>query len=252
MKRFIAFFLTVLLLLSLWGCSGNNPENTTHDHTHTETITPGNTTASEENTVTLPNSETTSSQNDPSPSESSTPTDPQVVILSDSLERGTTEGSIYTSTTLELTFEKPSDWSFAEEADLAYYSGLLSGGFGDFAAAASENPAVYDMYADDKDSGTTVSICYENLLITVGDTLSAKEYAGIIKNAISENPDSTVTHEGEITLGDRTYSKLTIKTTSETESTLRTYYLTQVGNYMATIIATTPEGSGIDTDSMFR
>ncbi|MBQ4568988.1 MAG: hypothetical protein IJA62_02845 [Ruminococcus sp.] len=251
MKRFIAFFLTVLLLLSLWGCSGNNPEHTTHNHTHTEAITAWDTTTFEENTVTLPNTETTSSQNNPS-SESSAPTDPSAVILSDTLERGTTEGNIYTSTTLGLTFEKPSEWTFAEESDLAYYSGLLSGGFGDFAATASENPAVYDMYADHKESGTTLSICYENLFITVGNALSAGEYAGIIKNAVSENPDSTVTFEGEITLGDRLYSKLTVKTASDNDSTLRTYYLTQVGNYMATILATVPEGAIFDTDSMFR
>ncbi len=253
MKRIFAAILATLLLLSFWGCSKSKPEDTPHDRTHshlaTEAATIQNTSAPTEITEQPVTTEPTDPQ---SIAENSDPTDPRVIPLNDTLERGTTEGNIYTSTTLGLTFEKPSKWVFAEEADLAYYSGLLSGGFGDFAATASENPAVYDMYVNHKESGSTVSICYENLLITVGDTLSAEEYADIIKNAISENPDSTVTEEGEITLGGRNYSKLIIKTKSESESTLRTYYLTKVGNYMATIIATLPEGSSIDIDSMFR
>ncbi len=257
MKKLLAFTLAALLLLSFAGCSKNTPSDTTLDHTHnhphTQAADTQSTSSFPHEAEEVPNTKASTPQPTDVTVQSAAHTDPEVVVVSDTLERGVTRGNLYTSATLGLTFEKPSAWAFATEGDLAYYSGLLSGGFGDFAATAQEIPAVYDMYASNKETGGTVSICYENLLITVGEPLSAKEYADIIKNAISENPDSTVTEEGEITLGARTYSKLVIKSAQgSSDAKVKTYYLTQVGNYMATIIVTLPEGADLEADNMFR
>lgn len=251
MKRFFSLAIAALILFSFAGCKGKTATTDPHDHTHNHTHTESNL-----NTETSPLNQTepTSAENteNTSQSDNTLTTDPQVVVVSDTLEKGKTDGNIYTSTTLGITFEKPAAWAFAQESDLAYLSGLSTESFDDFAATAQVLPAVYDMYASHKESGSDVIICYENLLLTSGEKLTASEYAEIIKNAIFDTPDVTITDHGKITIGSRTYEKVSIKLPMEDVTLTKTHYLTSVGNHIATIIVSLPENSDISPDDMFR
>ncbi len=264
MKKLITLAIASLMVCSLAGCAAKQSTTDVHDHTHNTTqqsasahdhshettqVAPETETATATQSVTESVTDSaTAPATDPSAETETTP-ESDVSVL----KKGSTKGNIYTSKTLNLTFTKPAKWAFANEHELLTYSGIEADSFGDFNATAEANPAVYDMYASYKENNSSVCICYENLQITKGDELSAKDYADMLKNAFCETPDSTVLEEGTVTFGGNKYYKLAFRSSNADTTLNRIYYLRRIDHYMTNIIVTLPENAEISSvDSMFK
>ena len=165
---------------------------------------------------------------------------------------GTTNENTYTNVYLGLTFTKPDSWSFFPKDALAGLTG--AGVTVSVADAADSLGAAYDMMAVDYTTNSSVSLVFENLEVTAGSTMSAKDYVdNVIKTALETTPDSTLTEETEITIGESTYLKVTITNQSQNTTMVKTHYLRCVDKYMIHITATAPENvaATTDFDSMF-
>lgn len=230
MKKFISILLLAgMLLLSFTACnSGSNeaPDSDTthsHDHSHTESYSETTSSATDETDKTSPSADS-SDKADSSKNNSKAVT------------RGTFSSDKYKNTTLNLSFTLPSGWTFYSDKELCTLSGLSTEDLSDFTNIAENNPAVYDMYAIHKESGASVSLCYENLLYTTGSTLTAKEYLEFIKAAVQGANISQIEDHGTVDFCSGSYEKATI--TSGSANTRQTHYLKAYNQYMVTIIIT--------------
>ena len=219
MKKLLAIIIAGLLILfcSACGDKAETPADTDHTHSHThasEEIT----TAPETNPTTTP------------------ATQPQNTFTV--LEKGITTPTEYINYSLNLTFDLPDNWTFYPDTELCSLSGLSYEAFSDFDTAIESNPVVYDMYAVYKEQESSVSICFENLELTTGSALTAREYLDFLKNAVEGAGVSQIEDNGTVDFCSGTYESATIISGYDEVKTRKTYFLAEVDNYMVTIIIT--------------
>lgn len=220
MKKLLSIITVVFLVLSCTACGNNTeaPSDADHDHPHTH--------ASEEVTTTP----STAPVTEPATHSQNTFT---------GLERGITTNTEYKNSSLNLTFDLPDGWAFYPDTELCSLCGLTYEAFSDFETAIENNPAVYDMYAVYKEKDASVSICFENLLLTTGSPMSAREYLDILTNAVEGAGVSEIEDNGSVDFCSGVYESATIISGYDDVKSRKTYFLTAVDNYMVTIIITT-------------
>lgn len=225
MKKILSALLVGLLIFSCTAAC-NNTKNTTsptEEHTHTHTTAPETTEATET-----------------TPVATETPTEETTVLNTPLvLSKGAYSENKYINNILNLSFTLPTGWMFYEDADLCSLSGISPDAYADFETAAKNNPAVYDMYAIYNAGEASVSLCYENLLLTTGSLLSEKEYLDVITSAVSGAGVSEIVNNGTINFCGETYESATITSGDGAIKTQKTYYLKAADNYMITLIITT-------------
>lgn len=233
MKKLLSVLLLAGVILSFTACKSGKDDTTPttdntnpHDHTHATDSTTAPTEASQESEV------------DPTSPEITTETPITPDSTQDRVTRGSISGDTYKNSILNLSFTLPSGWIFYSDKELCSLSGLSVDNLSHFTDIAESNPAVYDMYAIHKESGASVSLCYENLLYTTGSTLTAKEYLEVIKAAVSGAGVSQIEDHGTVNLCSGSYESATI--TSGASSNQQTHFLKAYNQYMVTIIVTSP------------
>ena len=83
------------------------------------------------------------------------------------IERGTISGDTYTNDSIGITFEKPSDWTYASDDQLAEMmgEGFDANDLDDTEKALVEAACVFDMVASNDSTGESVQIYFMNILI---------------------------------------------------------------------------------------
>lgn len=256
MKKLLSIFLlTGVFLLSFTACADEPTmaESTSHSHNHenesqsittdtqsaTDSATEGVTESSSHGSTQGSDQTATQAKNENAPSDNSSEKPaPPSQTGSKTIIRGSYSGNKYKNPVLNLSFTLTSGWDFYSDKELCSLSGLSLNTFSQFSNAAESNPAVYDMYAIHKESGSSVSICYENLLYTTGSTLSAREYLEVIKAAVAGAGVSKIEDYGTVSFCSGSFEKATI--TSGSSHNRQTHYIAAVDHYIATIIISSP------------
>lgn len=164
----------------------------------------------------------------------STPdTDPSAEVST----KGTIKDNVYTNSFLNLTFTKPDSWEFLPEE------------------AVKIQGKEFDMMAVDHHTNGSIYLAFENLKLTAGTSMSAKDYVSdVLQAALEYSPYSNLAEQSEITIGGNTYIKLTIDIQDKNNPLTKYVYLRSVGDYMAQIYATIPtvNAASVDFDSMLN
>lgn len=219
MKKILALLFVAVLVISFGGCAKSND---THNHSHSDT-----------ETATQNRQNTNTSENDG--------------FGSTAIENS------YANTYLELSFEAPDPWYFFDKEALANFTGADPG----LSAkeVADTLGAAYDMMAVENTKEASVSLVFENLIITAGSTLTAKEYVdSVIKQGLAQAAESTLESESEVTLGKHSYIKVVITISDTNKPMVQTHYLRAIDDYMVHITTSIPLSNcaEIDFESMFK
>lgn len=215
--------ILVSLIALVFSCTGCGKSEDTHNHSNESTQPPTNT--------------ATRNPND----------------KDESGMAGSNEGNTYTNTYLDLTFKAPDNWVFLDNSALSSLTGA------DTALSVKEAVdtlgASYAMMAIESSTEASVSIVYENLLITSGSLLTAQEYAdSIIKQGVNQTSQSDLSGEGKLVIGENEYVKVVITTKDPNKPMLQTHYLRAIEDYMVHITTSIPASSAeaVNFVSMFE
>ena len=239
MKKLLTILLMLLLVFFCSACSDTHTVATDPHFDHTHTNAPSSATSADNNFSTEEHSHTTENETTVSTDASVTASDSTDKPSFDTPIKGIYSDNQYKNPVLGFSFTTDKEWVIYSDTELAYLSGLSEDVYSDFNTALNTSPAVYDLYAVHKESGTVISLCYENLLITSGNTLSAGEYLDSMKTAVEGAGVSEIQINGSIEFCGRTYENAVITSVSASEKTQQTYYLYALNNHMATLIITT-------------
>lgn len=149
--------------------------------------------------------------------------------------RGVVEGNTYTNNYISLKFTKPESWVYLDKE------------------AVRNNGDNYDMMVVNHTVGAGVFLAFEDLRITAGTVMTAKEYVeNVIKAGISNTPYSTLTDQTELTIRGNTYTKVTISIEDPNTPITKYLYLREVDGFMVQLTASIPtaKSSEVDFDSM--
>lgn len=165
---------------------------------------------------------------------------------------GVLQDNVYTNYYLNLKFEASESWVFFDRETLAGRTGA------DPQQSIKENAdtdgAAYAMMAVNAPKNASVSLVYENLKITAGETLTAEEYIdSVIIPGLDLESQSFLDDITAISFGGNTYSRVSIVTENLNSTMIQTHYLRSIDDYMVHITATVPQQneSEFDFDSMF-
>lgn len=159
------------------------------------------------------------------------------------LSRGTKDGDVYSNKTMGFKFNKPDDWVYMTEAEIA--SAMNIG----MEALAGKNykdllknlDMVYDMMAKDVLTGSNISVGYENLERTFTSSITEKQYADAMKTQLQNVPNVTFTfldNYDKVKLGDTEFTRFIANTVSYGTSMTQAIYLRKQGTYMTYVIVT--------------
>lgn len=140
----------------------------------------------------------------------------------DKIERGTISENIYTNDSVGIKFEKPDDWKFATDDELAQ---MMSAGqeivnLDDMEKALSEAVTVYDMAATSSDSTQTVAVAFINIEKADIEGMSEEEYLEQCRTEFDNLDSSELSYD----CGDIIDVKLSGETFSCLEMTLNSFF----------------------------
>ena len=165
---------------------------------------------------------------------------------------GTTTDKAYTNDFADLTFKLPESWTFFDNAALASLSGAdeeLS-----VKEIADTKGAAYDMMALNPLLDASVSLVYENVTITSGKALTAREYLdNVVRPAVEQTSQSSLVEVFTVSFGGNDYIKYTIEIADLNNPLFQTHYIRDIDNYIVHITATIPQKrvDEVNFDSMF-
>ncbi len=169
------------------------------------------------------------------------------------LSRGFIIGDTYTNTFADITFNKPSSWSYYSDEELAALMGTTSEQMNiDFEQLLEATGSVYDMMAVDSATGTNVMVMFENLAASGSTGISEQDYVDNLK-AMLNYTGMGYTFGGEKTvyIGGQKYLSTMVSSTQYGVSMDQIYYIRIVGNYAVGIISTLINTPAETVEAMF-
>lgn len=170
------------------------------------------------------------------------------------ISRGTVKDNVYTSKTTGLTFTKPEEWRFLSDKELAQALSISEEAISEkeFASSLEEYPNLLDMMVMDDTTGFNLTVGYENLTVTMGETVTEAEYMDAMTeylqtmgNVSSEEPET-------VTLSGYEYLKASFSVEIDGVLMKTEYYIRLIDNYMNVITAAyTADITDVDIESLF-
>ena len=158
------------------------------------------------------------------------------------IARGTVDGNVYASEYSGLTFTKPDSWTYATDEEIAdtMEVGADVIDADSFAETLGQMATVYDMMVIDMESGSNVSIMYENLQLTNGGAMTAEAYADVLKGQFDELKEMnyTVSNTETVSLGGEDWLRMTTSVEYSDISMTQAYYLRASGTVMMAVVIT--------------
>lgn len=159
------------------------------------------------------------------------------------ITRGTIKENVYKSEFTGITFTKPDHWRYLTDEELAKAMsiGIEALDANTFEKSAMEYSNILDMMVINDATGLNVTIGYENLSLTNGNSISEEEYLSAMTEYLKTMGD-TITGEAEtITLSSENYLKATFTVVIDGVEMETTYYLRLIGDIMAVITVASPK-----------
>ncbi len=172
------------------------------------------------------------------------------------IQRGETTDSTYTNAALGVTFEIPDGWTFYTDEEIAAIMNISADLWKDEDLINNANvSSIIDFMAVQTASGNSVNLSIENLKASGNAGISVKEYIEASKKLIREQLTGatyTFDDDTDVTLGDKTYTRLSA-TCSYSGVTMKQYlYIRKVGSHMVVITATSTNGTNANVfEKMF-
>jgi len=239
MKKKLALLLSASLILALTACSST--DSSTDDNV-----------ASTEASASSGKEDTSSTAESASSS-----TDDSFVQIK-KLTRGTIDGNVYTNEYLDFSINKPDNWVFYSDEEIATLLSFSLDVFttGDFEKTLDENMLLYDMMVYDPVTLSNLSVAYENLAKTVGFIITEEQYIEALKTQMATHTIMDVTFSDEIEtvkLGNQEYKRVLCTTVAEGVTMTQAYYLAVVDKYMSLVTITLANGCELaDVEAMFQ
>ena len=137
-------------------------------------------------------------------------------------KKGKIEGNLYTSSLGNIVFEKPDNWEYATDEELA--------------SVQMGNGVYYDMACQDLETGSQIFVLYEELLLTKGViTSTADEYIKEISEGLYNSGLSIMSQDDKI-IGENTYKSVTAYGEAEDFSVEQCSMAYKEGNTMVSIV----------------
>lgn len=226
MKKLISILMCVVLVFSLAACTG--VKNNDADTTVPDASIIKQTTEKPETTEAKP--------------------------VEKKISRGIVSENVYTSEFLSVTFEKPEEWIYATDEEMAQLVDLGQDiiELNSLEKMLSETATVYDMSASD-DKGNSVMICYENTMLTALREITEDEFEQQLKVNLAkvEGYDYEYVSSEDVTLGEGEFKKIVFTVTVENITLSQAYYIKVIGKYAASVIITSTDGEIETMEAMF-
>ena len=162
--------------------------------------------------------------------------------------KGTIDGDVYTNTFTRTKFTKPSSWVFATEQELIDLAGIGEYGYG-IEDALESGIAIYDLQVKG-DSGESLVIGFDNLVMNGAEDITEEEYLGKFAAQL-ESGGYTVENLGKIKLGKNEYCAFECLINDVGIKVYQRYYVLRADKYMSFVIATSLEENFSDIEDMF-
>lgn len=177
--------------------------------------------------------------------------------FSGKLSRGTISGNIYKNDSIGLTFTKPNTWYYSSDEELAEILDMGSEimNFSDLEMALAETTTIYDMAAIDTTYGTSVTICFENTILSSNRKVTEDEYLEEFKKQLlsisAEGMSYTFNGTQTATLGDTSFKRASFSLVSNGITMNQYIYVKTYDKYVATIAVTTVYEDIATIEAMF-
>ena len=232
LKKISALLLALVLVLGLAACGGKKAPAPADDKTPTQSGETTDNTQETENTDVPQNTENTGdSQNTDSVDEVE-------------FQRGTVDGSTYTSDLLGITATLDENWIIASDEQLAQLGGLVVDSFEDedVKKLLSDGSTVYEFYALNQKDNSSVNITVQELGRLGGIMVDEDAYADANLKSLPEVLSSggiTVTKLEKTTVefAGSTHAALSLEGTVNDVALYETIVLLKNGPYMAVVTA---------------
>lgn len=167
------------------------------------------------------------------------------------ITRGKIDGNVYTNDVLGITFTKPTAWVYSTDEEIASLINTTADILNeDLNEALEKNGSLYDMMATDPSTNTNIIIGYEKTNVSV------ERYIDALKEQTEQVSSMSIVFPStydEVTLGQKTFTKVVCQTQAYGVSMKQVYYLCKLDGYMSFIILTIPRGYTIDKiEQMFN
>ncbi|MBR5515183.1 MAG: hypothetical protein IKU52_03155 [Clostridia bacterium] len=167
------------------------------------------------------------------------------------ITRGVIEGNVYTNDYSDLTFTATDGWSYSTDEDLAAVMNIGKEQFAanDISKNLAELGTVYDMMVNHTDTGSNFMVMYENMDVTnLGRDADENKYLDILKENLSKQSGISyeLMNQDTVTFGENDYLKASFSVTVDTVEISQVYYLRSIDNVMCCMIATPVNGVVIE------
>ncbi len=177
------------------------------------------------------------------------------IVDSITVKRGVADAESYTNESIGITFNKPADWVFYTDEQIAEIMNISKDLFKDENLLESaEITSVIDFMAVNATTGDNVNLSIENLLASGNGLMTVEEYADASKNILLTQSGLTYTfgNNEKVTVAGEEYLRITAMTTVNGASMTQYMYLRKCGTSMIVFTATSMSGAEPETfEAMF-
>lgn len=167
------------------------------------------------------------------------------------MERGVWNGKTYESAFFDIKFTMPEGWSASTDAEIAELIGTVSEILTDeqtWMLEAAKRTTIYDMYAKDPQTGSSVLVLYEKLApASDGTEATEEELLDQVKQQLSSVEGKKYTFEDTTNteINGKTY--LSVKCYEENSDITHFYYIRRQSEYMVGIVLSLFDDTSADT-----
>ena len=167
-------------------------------------------------------------------------------------KRGTQEGNVYKSEFLSLTFEKPEDWAFYTDAEIAEVTGRAAEVLDDEGFEKEVEGSIIDFYAAGQ-SGDSVNLTFsKGTAFTDLDKSIEASIDEVKSQYASLGWTVEVGEEKDAKLGANTFKGYGIKVAADGLEMMQYMYFAKTGKYVECLACTSVSGmSQADFEAMF-
>ena len=162
-------------------------------------------------------------------------------------ERGTFENGFYSNEAFGVSFETPEDWYFLTDEEIAQTMGSTAEQlYGE--NVLEDMDYIYDLYCVDMETGTTVSVNYENLG-TIGQFTETNQYLETVLAQLlsSSNPGITATELSVIKIDGTAVPCLNITLEASGQTIYESIIVKKIGTWIGTVTLATLDEAEIKT-----
>ena len=162
-------------------------------------------------------------------------------------ERGTVENGFYNNEAFGVSFETPADWYFLTDEEIAQTMGSTAEKlYGE--NILEDMDYIYDLYCVDMETGTTVSVNYENLG-TIGQFTETNQYLETVLAQLlsSSNPGITATELSVIKVDGTAVPCLNITLEASGQTIYESIIVKKIGTWIGTVTLATLDEAEIET-----